>query len=90
MNCAPWGNAIRGIEEVVEKDLGIGSNPRECRRTFGQRYPGSDLDTGSVSVLMGHASTETTESLYGRKRMTKAVESAKRTWDEDGGRGQNG
>lgn len=51
---------------------------------------GSDLDTGSVSVPMGHASTETTESLYGRKRRTKAVGSAKRAWDEDGGRGQNG
>ena len=74
----------------MEKGLGIGSDPRECRRTFGQRYLGSDLDTGSVSVPMGHASTETTESLYGRKRMTKAVESTRRARDEDGGRGQNG
>lgn len=90
LNCAPPGNATMGIEEVVENDLGIGSDPRECRRTFGQRHLGSDLDTGSVSVPMGHASTETTESLYGRKRMTRAVESTRRARDEDGGRGQNG
>jgi integrase/recombinase XerD len=79
------GNAIRKIKEVVERDLGIEFDLRECRRTFGQRYLDSDLDIESVSVLMGHASTKTTESFYSRKRMTKAVESAKRTWDEDGG-----
>ena len=31
---------------------------------------------------MGHASTETTESFHSRKRLTKAVESAKRTWKD--------
>lgn len=79
------GNAIRKIKEVVERDLGIEFDLRECRRTFGQRYLDSDLDIESVSVLMGHSSTKTTESFYSRKRMTKAVESAKRTWNEDGG-----
>lgn len=52
---------------------------------FGQRYLDSDLDKESVSVLMGHASTKTTESFYSRKRLTKAVESAKRTWKDCGG-----
>ena len=79
------GNAIRKIKEVVERDLGIEFDLRECRRTFGQRYLDSDLDIESVSVLMGHSSTKTTESFYSRKRMTKAVESAKRTWDKNGG-----
>ena len=79
------GNAIRKIKEVVEADLGIEFDLRECRRTFGQRYLDSDLDIESVSVLMGHASTKTTESFYSRKRLTKAVESAKRTWKDCGG-----
>lgn len=79
------GNAIRKIKEVVEEDLGIDFDLRECRRTFGQRYLDSDLDIESVSVLMGHASTKTTESFYSRKRLTKAVESAKRTWKDSGG-----
>ena len=33
---------------------------------------------------MGHASTKTTESFYSRKKLTKAVESAKRTWKDCG------
>ena len=78
-------NAIRKIKEVVEADIGIQSDFHECRRTFGQRYLDSDLDIESVSVFMGHASTKTTESFYIRKRLTKAVESAKRTWKDCGG-----
>lgn len=66
------GNAIRKIKEVVERDLGIEFDLRECRRTFGQRCLDSDLDIESVSVLMGHSSTKTTES-------------AKGTWDKNGG-----
>ena len=79
------GNAIRKMKKVVERGIVIEFDLSECRRTFGQRYLDSDLDIEPVSVLMNHASTKTTESFYSRKRMTKAVESAKRTWDEDGG-----
>ena len=79
------GNAIRKMKKVVEGDIGIEFDLSECRRTFGQRHLDSDLDIEPVSVLMNHASTKTTESFYSRKRMTKAVEIAKRTWDEDGG-----
>lgn len=78
------GNTIRKTKEVVERELGIEFDLRECRRTFGQRYLDSDLDIEPVSVLMNHASTKTTENFYSRKRMTKAVESARRAWDEDG------
>ena len=79
------GNAIRKMKEVVEDDIGVQFDLRECRRTFGQRYLDSDLDIESVSVLMGHASTKTTESFYSRKRLDRAVESARMTWREDGG-----
>lgn len=79
------GNAIRKMKKVVERGIVIEFDLSECRRTFGQRYLDSDLDIESVSVLMGHASTKTTESFYSRKRLTKAVESAKRTWKDCGG-----
>ena len=79
------GNAIRKMKKVVERGIVIEFDLSECRRTFGQRYLDSDLVIESVSVLMGHSSTKTTESFYSRKRMTKAVESAKRTWDKNGG-----
>ncbi len=74
------GNSIRKIKTVVEKDLNIKFDLRMCRRTFGQRYLDNDLDIESVSVLMGHASTKTTEGFYSRKRLNKAVENAKNTW----------
>ncbi len=46
-------------------------------RTFGQRYLDSDVDIESVSVLMGHASTKTTEGFYSRKRLNKAIDNAR-------------
>jgi len=53
---------------------------RECRRTFGQRYLDSDLEISSVSVLMGHATTKTTERFYGRQKNRMAIEKARATW----------
>ena len=49
------------------------------------QYLDKDIDVKSVSVLIGHASTKTTESFYSRKRLTKTVESVKRTWKDCGG-----
>jgi len=74
------GNSIRRIKETVEEDLKIKFDLRECRRTFGQRYLDSGLDIESTSVLMGHASTKTTEGFYSRKKLSKAIESARGTW----------
>lgn len=79
------GNSLRVIKHVVEEDLGIKFDLRQCRRTFGQRYLDNNLDIESVSVLMGHASTKTTEGFYSRKRLDMAVQNARETWVEDGG-----
>ena len=38
------GNSLRVIKHVVEEDLGIKFDLRQCRRTFGQRYLDKDLD----------------------------------------------
>ncbi|WP_400249688.1 hypothetical protein [Methanomethylophilus alvi] len=58
---------------------------RMCCRTFGQRYLDSDVDIESVSVLMGHASTKTTEGFYSRKRLNKATDNARNSWLSSGG-----
>ena len=79
------GNSLRVIKHVVEEDLGIKFDLRQCRRTFGQRYLDKDLDIESVSVLMGHASTKTTEGFYSRKRLDRAIENAIGTWNDNGG-----
>lgn len=44
-----------------------------------------DLDIKTVSVLMGHASTKTTEGFYSRKRLDRAIENAIGTWNDNGG-----
>lgn len=74
------GNSIRKLKETVEKDLGVKFDLRMCRRTFGQRYLDHDVDIESVSVLMGHASTKTTEGFYSRKRLDKAMDNARNSW----------
>ncbi len=71
------GNAIRRIKAVVENDLDVKFDLRMFHRTFGQRYLDSDVDIESVSVLMGHASTKTTEGFYSRKRLNKAIDNAR-------------
>ncbi len=79
------GNAIRSIKATVEDDLDVKFDLRMCRRTFGQRYLDSDVDIESVSVLMGHASTKTTEGFYSRKRLNKAIDNARNSWLSKGG-----
>jgi integrase/recombinase XerD len=68
------------MKEIVEQDLQIRFELRECRRTFGQRYIDQNLELTSVSVLMGHASTRTTEKYYGRQKNIMAMEKARATW----------
>ena len=75
---------LRAIKHVVEEDLGIKFDLRQCRRTFGQRYLDKDLDIESVSVLMGHASTKTTERFYSRMRLDRAIVNVIGTWNDDG------
>ncbi len=56
----------------MEGDLGIEFDLRKFHRTFSQRRLNNYPDIEPANMLEGHAST-------------KAVESAKRTWDEDCG-----
>ena len=75
------GNSLRRMNDLVQEDLHIRFDLRECRRTFGQRYLDNDLEISSVSVLMGHSTTKTTERFYGRQKNRMAIEKARATWD---------
>lgn len=75
------GNSIRRILGHSLKDLGLDADPRKLRRSYGQHL----LDTGidsieTVSVLMGHSTTKTTERFYARRRNDIAIEAVRRTW----------
>ena len=60
---------------------GVKFDLRECRRTFGQRYLDKDIDIETVSVLMGHSSTKTTETFYGHRKNVKAIEKVEAMWE---------
>ena len=77
------GNSLRRMKDLVQQDLQIRFDLRECRRTFGQRYIDQNLELSSVSVLMGHSSTRTTERFYGRQKNLMAIEKARKTWGSD-------
>lgn len=73
-------NSLRKIKTKVEKDAGVKFDLRMCRRTFGQQYVNAGLEMESVSVLMGHSTTKTTEGYYCRKSQADAMEGAKEVW----------
>lgn len=73
-------NGIRMLKCVVEKEIGAKFDLRMCRRTYGQMAIDDGLDVESVSVLMGHNTTKTTEDHYCRKRPETAIKEARANW----------
>ena len=67
-------NTIRQIKKVVEDDIDVEFELRQCRRTFGQRNLDRGLEIESASVLMGHATTNTTERFYSRIKLGEGTE----------------
>ena len=65
----------------MEDDIGVEFELRQCRRTFGQRNLDRGLDIESASVLMGHATTNTTERFYSRMKLEKAQKNLKQVWE---------
>ena len=66
-------NSIRIGKQLVEKETGTEFELRACRRTYGQKAIDENLPPESVSLLLGHNTTKTTESYYCRKRPDKAA-----------------
>jgi integrase len=73
-------NTLRDIKKIVEDDIGVKFDFRTCRRTFGQQLIDSNVDVETVSVLMGHKTTRTTEISYARRRNTQANERLMKSW----------
>ena len=61
------------LKNIVEEETGIALDFRACRRTFGQTCLDSGVDLDSVSILLGHTTTKTTETYYCRKREDVAL-----------------
>ncbi len=74
------GNSIRTSKKIVEALIGQKFELRDCRRGFGDMYIKKGLSIEQVSVLMGHASTRTTEHYYCRKCEREVINEAKKLW----------
>ena len=74
---------FRVLKALIEKKCGIKFQIKDYRPSWGQLLLDCDSkETGTVSVLMGHASTKTTEQYYARVKNTVAIEKAQRMWAE--------
>jgi integrase len=76
-------NTYRNSKQHVEKDLGIKFDYRMCRRTYAQFMLDDGFPIEDVSVIMGHATTRTTEHNYGRKRPERVLASVVQGWYSD-------
>lgn len=76
-------NMVRTIKTVVERDMGRSFDVRCCRRTFGQLMLDEGISIESVSVVMGHKTSRTTEQYYARRKQRTAIDEARRTWNVD-------
>ncbi|MBQ9689917.1 MAG: site-specific integrase, partial [Candidatus Methanomethylophilaceae archaeon] len=74
------GNSVRKAKKLLEQDLGIKFDIRDCRRAFGQHYLDNDAELEDVSKLMGHKTTQTTETYYCGRRISKAIANVEGKW----------
>lgn len=71
-------NSILRILSICEKDCGVSCDTRTFRRSYGQDLLDRGIDSiESVSVLMGHSSTRTTERYYARRKNDSAIIAAR-------------
>jgi len=83
---SPKGTALctnslrRYKDEIVSQETGLSFPIQKCRRTYGQFALDDGISVESVSVLMGHKTTKTTESYYARRRGSIAVDEAREKW----------
>jgi integrase/recombinase XerD len=61
------------LKGIVEAETGVTFDFRACRRSFGQMCLDNGADVESVSILLGHTTTKTTEGYYCRKRADVAL-----------------
>jgi len=82
-----WGGGtisdktVRSYAAKVGIGCGVRFSLTTCRATWGQMLIDSGLDESGVSVLLGHASTLTTNKYYARATESKAIENARAVWN---------
>jgi integrase len=74
------GNSIRRAKSIVERDIGKRFEYRDCRRAYGDMYLKKGATIEQVSVAMGHASTEPTETYYCRKSESQVNRELRELW----------
>lgn len=74
-------NTLRGDKDVVQEEIGYELTFQSCRRTYGQWLIDDGVPTPTVSLLMGHSNTKTTEKYYARQREEDAIKIAKKIWE---------
>lgn len=77
---------IRILKSMVEEDLGMKFDFRKCRRTFGQRAIDEGQSMHDVSLVMGHATTATTQKDYCDKDEHNAARDMQKFWSGKGER----
>lgn len=83
------GNTVRMYAARVSEALNIDMNLRTCRRTYGQRLVDMGVPISTVSVVMGHNSTRTTELSYARVKGSSAISMISQTFKAAESRGAN-
>ncbi len=72
------------LEKLVNLDIGnekeLTFNLKTFRTTFCQQSIDRGAKIDSVAVVMGHSSTKTTETFYGRMRTDKALDDLNEAW----------
>jgi integrase/recombinase XerD len=80
-------DGLECLKKIVEKEVGARFDLRACRRTFGQSCIDDKASLDSVSLLMGHGSTKTTERYYCRKREEVARKEIMDIWQSENRQG---
>lgn len=75
-NGALQGNTIRAYVQKVSDDIDVKFDLRDCRRTYGQNLLDMGADIETVSKMLGHARTTTTEKCYCSLNQDAALEKA--------------
>ncbi len=73
-------NHLTKLRAKVIAQTGVKYDNRACRRTFGQMNVDLGVPIDSVSRMMGHSSTKTTEKYYCRKTTESAISDAQKVW----------
>ncbi len=76
-------NKLLALKNVVERKTGVKMDFRACRRTYGQTCLDRGANVESVSLLLGHSSTRTTESHYCRRREDTAIREVLELFDHE-------